>query len=156
MSSSPKKFASGSPNGQEAIPSPGGNDTPQYQRALEITLSAIKDFAYVFDLDGRFLYVNKPLLDLWGLRLEQAVGKNFFDLKYPDELAAKLQRQIQQVAETKQDLVDETEYTAPDGLPGYFFPGFRDRWRSGVCGGFHAHHYGPQAAGNRTGAIAGS
>jgi PAS domain S-box-containing protein len=42
-------------------------------------LSAITDFVYFFDRDGRFLYANKALLDLWGLALEAVVGKNFFD-----------------------------------------------------------------------------
>lgn len=50
---------------------------------FDTTLSAITDFAYTFDRDGRFLYVNKALLDLWGLPLAAAVGRNFHDLKYP-------------------------------------------------------------------------
>ena len=101
--------------------SPGVSaDRGNYIRALEITLSSIKDFAYVFDLDGRFLYANRPLLDLWGLTLEQAAGKNFLDLKYPDELAAKLQLQIQQVIDTKKILTDETPYTSPSGLGGFY------------------------------------
>jgi PAS domain S-box-containing protein len=89
-------------------------------RVLEMTLSYIPDFAYVFNPEGRFVYVNKALLDLWGLKLEEAVGKNFFDLKYPDELAAKLQRQIQQVIDTGEGLTDETPYTSPNGKGGYY------------------------------------
>lgn len=87
---------------------------------FDTALSHTKDFAYVFDRDGRFIYVNKPLLDLWGLRLDDAVGKNFFDLQYPHELAAKLQRQIRQVIDTQSVLVDETPYTSPTGVPGYY------------------------------------
>jgi len=89
-------------------------------RLLDTTLSTITDFAYTFDRDGRFVYVNQALLDLWGLKLEDAVGKNFFDLKYPDELAARLQRQIQQVIETRTGLTDETPYTSPTGAGGYY------------------------------------
>src|SRR6478672_9198740 len=66
-------------------------------RYFDAILSSISDFAYTFDKEGRFVFVNQALLDLWGLKLEQAIGKNFFDLQYPDELAARLQRQIQQV-----------------------------------------------------------
>src|SRR6478735_8894112 len=73
-----------------------------------LALDAITDFAYVFDLGGRFAFINKPLLDLWGLTLDEAVGKNFFDLQYPDDLAARLQQQIQEVIETRQRVVDET------------------------------------------------
>lgn len=92
----------------------------QQRRTTDAIFSTIVDFTYLFDLEGRLRFVNKPLLDLWGLTLEQAVGKNFFDLKYPDELAAKLQRQIQQVIDTKSRLVDETEYTSPAGAIGYY------------------------------------
>jgi PAS domain S-box-containing protein len=92
----------------------------QQSRILDITLSSISDFAYIFDRDGRFIFANQALIDLWGLKLEDAVGKNFFDLKYPDELAARLQRQIQQVFDTKTGLVDETEYRSPTGAGGYY------------------------------------
>ncbi|MEP6636333.1 MAG: PAS domain S-box protein, partial [Acidobacteriota bacterium] len=89
-------------------------------RILDTALSFIPDFAYIFDREGRFIYVNRPLLNLWGLNLEDAIGKNFFDLQYPDELAAKLQLQIQQVIQTKQGLTDETPYTSPTGEGGYY------------------------------------
>jgi PAS domain S-box-containing protein len=106
---------------------PTAKETPEHWQRLEhqwrifdTTLSSITDFAYTFDLDGRFVYANQPLLDLWGLTLEEAVGKNFFDLKYPDELAARLQRQIQEVFDTGRKLADETQYTSPTGAVGYY------------------------------------
>jgi PAS domain S-box-containing protein len=92
----------------------------QRARVFETTLSAIADFAYVFDHDGRFVYVNKALLDLWGIGLEEAIGKDFFDLQYPAELATRLQRQIQEVFDTRQRLKDETPYTSPTGASGYY------------------------------------
>jgi PAS domain S-box-containing protein len=87
---------------------------------FETTLSAIPDFAYIFDLQGRFLYANKALLDLWGLPLEQAIGKNFFDLQYPTSLATVLQQQIQQVIDTRTSLSGETPYTSPTGAGGIY------------------------------------
>jgi PAS domain S-box-containing protein len=87
---------------------------------FDTVLSAITDFAYTFDRDGRFLYVNKALLDLWGLKLEQAVGKNFYDLKYPDDLAARLQAQIQQVIKERIAVRDETRYVSPAGVEGFY------------------------------------
>src|SRR5215213_9437634 len=105
---------------QSTVPHPRTMWSRLQQRLFEQLLSSITDFAYTFDLDGRFTFANKPLLDLWGLMLEQAIGKNFFDLKYPDELAAKLQRQIQYVIETRTRLVDETPYTGPAGEGGYY------------------------------------
>ena len=92
----------------------------QQWRIFNMTLSSIVDFAYTFDRDGRFLYVNQSLLDLWGLRLEDALGKNFFELPYPYEMAERLQGQVEQVFATGQKLVDVTEYTNPEGVVGYF------------------------------------
>jgi PAS domain S-box-containing protein len=95
----------------------------QLERQVQIlstTLSSISDFAYIFDRDGRFLFANKPLLDLWGLPLNAAVGKNFFDLSYPDALAVKLHHQIDQVFRTGQRLADEAEYVSPAGIAGYY------------------------------------
>jgi PAS domain S-box-containing protein len=92
----------------------------QQERVLDITLSHISDFAYIFNREGRFVFVNQSLLDLWGLKLEDAVGKNFFELKYPDELAARLQQQIQTVFDTKDGLRDETAYTSQTGAGGYY------------------------------------
>jgi PAS domain S-box-containing protein len=92
----------------------------QQARIFDTTLSSITDFAYTFDRDGRFSYINKALLDLWGLKLEDALGKNFFDLKYPDDLAEKLQRQIQEVFDTGSIVTDETPYTSPTGAGGYY------------------------------------
>jgi PAS domain S-box-containing protein len=95
----------------------------RYERQTHVfdaMLSAITDFVYVFDRDGRFLYANKALLDLWGLALEAVVGKNFFDLQYPDDLSEKLQRQIQQVFTSREVLSDETTYTSPTGVVGQY------------------------------------
>ena len=95
----------------------------RYERPTHVfdaMLSAITDFVYFFDRDGRFLYANKALLDLWGLALEAVVGKNFFDLQYPDDLSEKLQRQIQQVFSSREVLSDETPYTCPTGEVGQY------------------------------------
>ena len=89
-------------------------------RILDITLSSISDFAYILDRKGRFAFVNQALLDLWGLTFKEAVGKNFFELKYPEELATRLQRQIEKVFTTKEGLTDETEYTSQTGAGGYY------------------------------------
>jgi len=87
---------------------------------FEAILSSISDFAYIFDRDGRFIFVNQALLDLWGLKLEAALGRNFFDLNYPADLATTLQRQIQLVFESRQRVTDETLYISPTGVAGYY------------------------------------
>jgi PAS domain S-box-containing protein len=85
--------------------------TERRERLLTTTLSSISDHAYIFDRDYRFLFANQQLLDLWGITLEQAVGKNCFDLGYPDALAEQLQRQVQEVFDTQERLTGETPYT---------------------------------------------
>jgi PAS domain S-box-containing protein len=92
----------------------------QQYHLFDITLSSINDFAYVFDLQGRFVFVNQALLDLWDLKLSDAVGKNFHELQYPTDLANRLQQQIQQVIETRAGLTDETPYTSQTGAGGYY------------------------------------
>jgi len=59
---------------------------------LDVMLSSICDFSYLFDRQGRFLYANKALLDLWGLTLDQAVGRNFFDLRDLEKSIARTDR----------------------------------------------------------------
>ena len=94
--------------------------TEQQSRIFNTTLSSITDFAYIFDREGRFLYSNKPLLDLLGITLEEIIGKNFFDLNYPRDLATRLQSQIQQVVKTKEIVADDTPFTNPEGKPGFY------------------------------------
>jgi len=95
-------------------------EAAKQSRVFDTALSSIADFAYILDRDARFLYANKALLNLWGLTLDDALGKNFFELKYPDELAEKLARQIREVFDTKRGLSDETPYTSPTGTSGYY------------------------------------
>jgi PAS domain S-box-containing protein len=89
-------------------------------RIFDTTLTAIRDFVYVFDRAGKFTYANKALLDLWGLTLAETVGKNFIDLKFSTALAIRLQQQIQRVIATGQTLSDETAYESPTGAGGYY------------------------------------
>ena len=84
-------------------------------QTFDTALSHTPDFTYIFDLDGRFTYVNSALLFLWRKPLEEAVGRNFFDLGYPPDLAGKLQRQIQRVVEAREMVRDETPFAGPTG-----------------------------------------
>jgi PAS domain S-box-containing protein len=94
--------------------------TGRRERILTSTLSFIHDFAYMYDREGRFLFANQPLLDLWGITLEEAVGKSLWDLGYADDVGSKLFREVQEVFETKKSITEETPYTNPEGLPGYY------------------------------------
>ncbi|WP_333215747.1 PAS domain-containing protein [Microcoleus sp. S36b_A4] len=81
--------------------------------------SSVPDFIYTFDLSGRFIDINKPLLDLWQKSFAEAIGKTFFELDYPVDLALKLHNQIQKVIQTRQPLKDETPYTSAFGTRAY-------------------------------------
>ncbi len=87
---------------------------------MNSSLDSIEDFAYVFDMEGRFVYSNQALLNLLGIGLDEIVGKNFFDLNYPIDLATRLQHQIQKVFETRQVVRDETPFTGADGQSGIY------------------------------------
>ncbi len=90
-------------------------ESERQRRVYETALSNTADFNYVFDLEGRFIFVNKALLTLWQKNLSEAMGKTFFELDYPQELAARLHGQIQTVIETRSPLRDETPYSSFKG-----------------------------------------
>jgi PAS domain S-box-containing protein len=78
------------------------------------------DFTQIYDREGRVVFVNQPLLNLWGLTLEAVVGKNFIELGYPQDLAEKLQQQLREVFDTRHSITDETRYTSPTGVNGCY------------------------------------
>lgn len=92
----------------------------QQARTFDITLAALKDFVYTFDTAGHFTYANRSLLDLLGITLDEIIGKSFHELPYPEELATLLQTQIEQVAVTGKAVTDETSFTSPAGVRGYY------------------------------------
>jgi PAS domain S-box-containing protein len=92
----------------------------QQSRLFDTALSSTTDFNYVFDLGGRFTYVNLALAKLLERTAESMIGLNFFELGYPRHLAAVLQQQIQKVVTTKYFVRDETPFTSPSGKLGYY------------------------------------
>lgn len=89
-------------------------------RIFDTTLSTIRDYVYNFDKEGRFLYANQILLDLWQLSKEEALGKTMRDLNYPEDVERKLLEGVREVFETGKTVTNETFYTSPDGTSGYF------------------------------------
>src|SRR5687768_6203343 len=94
--------------------------TRQREAMLSLMLSSTRDFAFLLDHDGRFIYANQALLEMWGLRIEDVVGRDFAALGYTEVLATRLAQQVQQVVQTRTSLTDETLYTAPAGWTGCF------------------------------------
>ncbi|MDZ8086003.1 MAG: PAS domain S-box protein [Nostoc sp. DedQUE12b] len=103
----------------EAISRESRTELERQLRKFDAIAAAIPDFIYTFDLAGRFTYVSPALLNLWQKTSDEALGKNFFELDYPTDLATRLQQQIQQVIATRQLLKDETPYTSAIGTRTY-------------------------------------
>jgi PAS domain S-box-containing protein len=80
-------------------------------RLFDATLSNLTDLAYAFDREGRFIFANKPLLELWGRQLDEIVGKNAFDLGYPPEQAKRIQQQVQEAIASRRAVRGETSFT---------------------------------------------
>ncbi|MES2633024.1 MAG: PAS domain-containing protein [Pseudomonadota bacterium] len=90
------------------------------ERQLSTALASITDFVQIYNHDGRLIYANKPLLDLWGKTLDEIIDKDFLDLGYPPELAARLKTQVQHVFDTREIVSDETPYVSPAGRQGWY------------------------------------
>ncbi|MES2786100.1 MAG: PAS domain-containing protein [Pseudomonadota bacterium] len=90
------------------------------ERQLSTALASITDFVQIYNPDGTLAYANRPLLELWGLTLEQIIGKDFLQLHYPPELASRLKRQVQHVFATRENVSDETPYESAAGVQGWY------------------------------------
>jgi two-component system CheB/CheR fusion protein len=89
-------------------------------RIFETTLSTVTDFTYILDREGRFVYSNQALLDFFGLKPEEIMGKNFLELPYPEDLAFLLQKQVQQVFKNKKIIKNEIHLTNSAGVSGFY------------------------------------
>ena len=94
--------------------------TDTRDRMLGTTLASMRDFAYVLDCNGRFLFANPPLLAIWGITLADAVGKDFLDLGYPVPLAERLLAEVRAVCANNVPITGETPFTSAAGVVGYY------------------------------------
>jgi two-component system CheB/CheR fusion protein len=78
-------------------------------RKFDAVVTSVPDFIFTFDLEGRFTYLNKALLDLWQIPLEGAVGRTFQELARPSAAAAAFERRIAEVIERRQPVRDEMD-----------------------------------------------
>ncbi|HEX9983909.1 MAG TPA: PAS domain S-box protein [Thermoanaerobaculia bacterium] len=92
----------------------------RHTRVYESILSATDDFAYLFDRDGKFLFANRRLLEVWGRTLADVIGKNVYDLGYPEWHADMHMREIREVIEQKHAITGEVPYMAPTGIYGVY------------------------------------
>ena len=89
-------------------------------RLLEAMLASIPDFVYAFDRNHRFVYVNQAMQTLFGLTAQDMVGRNLTDLRYPAELAQRLDGHLDTIFKTGRTVEDEVFFTSPTGVAAYF------------------------------------
>lgn len=90
----------------------------QQTRVFDTILSSSPDLSFTFNLEGKFMYANKALIELLELPLDDIVGKNHFDLGVPD--AENLQQEIQQVIATNKQYRSEMPYTSTNGKKEFY------------------------------------
>jgi diguanylate cyclase (GGDEF)-like protein/PAS domain S-box-containing protein len=87
-------------------------------RLFETILSTSPDHAFILDRNGRFMYANKALREMYGMRLGEIVGKTFFDLGFP--FSAEIQLHLQHVIKTKEIYRGELTYSFASGKGGKY------------------------------------
>jgi PAS domain S-box-containing protein len=89
------------------------------RRLYEAILANTPDFAYVFDLDHRFVYANEGLLKMWGKTREEAIGRTCLELGYEPWHATLHEREIDRIVATKKPIRGEVPYTGTFGRRDY-------------------------------------
>jgi PAS domain S-box-containing protein len=88
-------------------------DTIQQQaRLFEAVTSTTPDFVYIFDPQGRFVYANRRLLEVWGMRLPEIIGKTCRELGYEQWHHDMHMREIAEVIKTRKSIKGEVPFRA--------------------------------------------
>lgn len=94
--------------------------TEQKGRLYDTFLSGTDDLAYLIDREGRFIFANRALLELWGMTLEEVSGKTLYELGYPKWHADMNMREFARILETKKSITGEVPYVSPTGVSGLY------------------------------------
>src|ERR1700753_740209 len=90
-------------------------DSARWVRLYNAVLNNTPDLAYIFDPQYRFIYANEGLLKMWGKSWDEAMGKTCLELGYEPWHAEMHNREIDQVAATRQSLRGEVPFTGTFG-----------------------------------------
>jgi PAS domain S-box-containing protein len=82
----------------------------QKRRLYETIISSTPDLVYAFDLDYRFIFANDALVEMWGMSLEESMGKTLLEIGYEPWHAEMHEREIDQVVETKEPIRGEVGF----------------------------------------------
>lgn len=89
------------------------SEKEQYTRLFDTILSSSPDLSYIFDLEGRFIYANKALSNLYGMTLSEIIGKKFFEFNPPT--SSEVQLEFSHVIESKLTHRGEIPYIDASG-----------------------------------------
>lgn len=82
----------------------------QQTRTYESITSGTPDLMYVFDLDYRFTYANRALLEMWGKTWEEAIGKGLLENGYEPWHAEMHHREIDSIKATGKSIRGEVTF----------------------------------------------
>jgi PAS domain S-box-containing protein len=85
------------------------------RRVYETVMSNTPDFIYTFDLQRRFNYINKSLLEMWGRTWENSTGRTFHELGYEPWHAEMHDRELIEVIATKKAIRGEVPFNGTFG-----------------------------------------
>ncbi len=96
-----------------------GELAERQRRLYETVLSNTPDLAYVFDLQHRFTYANRALLEMWGRTWDEAIGNTCLEIGYEPWHAAMHDREIDHVVATGQPIRGEVAFDGTNGRREY-------------------------------------
>ncbi|GAB3690604.1 hypothetical protein GCM10027592_07990 [Spirosoma flavus] len=85
-------------------------DAQRQQRIYEAITASTPDLMYVFDLNYRFTYANRALLEMWGSSWEESAGKGLLEIGYEPWHAEMHEREIDQVVATRKSIRGEVSF----------------------------------------------
>jgi len=94
----------------EAALNEAKEQSEQQKRLYETITSSTPDLIYVFDMNYRFTYANKALLNMWGKTWDNAIGRNLLENGYEPWHAEMHEREIDQIKATKQPIRGEVSF----------------------------------------------
>ncbi|HVU14506.1 MAG TPA: PAS domain S-box protein [Phototrophicaceae bacterium] len=100
---------------EEVVKSLAG-ELEQQVRLMDEVLSATPDSFILFDRAGRYLYVNRSGLESAGLSLEQAMGKTWKEIGFPEETGVLFEERLRHVFTTGESITYEEQFPTRFGL----------------------------------------
>lgn len=82
----------------------------QQKRTYETITAGTPDLMYVFDLEYRFTYANRALLEMWGKSWDEAIGKGLLENGYEQWHAVMHEREIDSIKSTGKPVRGEVSF----------------------------------------------